>query len=150
MELCKNFSQFSWFYFLQVGPALLVLGDEARENGLKYSLLERLQILYEQYGGLALQHMVSLNTNYRCHSELVKIPNELFYNSQIKSCSRSSSSYPLKFVCSSITSQTNYEHEAILLLQQVWGFISNLPGYSDRDLRNICMVMATRTQVCIM
>ena len=34
------------FLVTQVGPAMLVLGDEAQENGLAVSLLERLHTLY--------------------------------------------------------------------------------------------------------
>ena len=125
-----------------------MLGEEPRENGLKFSLLERLQILYRECGGLALDHMVSLDTNYRCCEELIQIPNELFYESKIKTKASprqlpSSYPYPLKFVCSSITEETDPSCEAMLLLEQTKQFKMST-GCSDND---VCMVTASRTQV---
>lgn len=131
-----------------------VLGEEARENGLKYSLLERLQALYQKYGGCALRHMVSLNTNYRCHEDVMKIPNELFYESKIKSHPQDAfphhmAAYPLVFVCSSLTSEVNHELEAQLLLKEVERFvISNWPvNWGKKDPRKVCIVTPSRTQV---
>lgn len=135
-----------------MGPSLLVLGEEARENGLKYSLLQRLQVLYKKCGDKASKHMVSLNTNYRCHKDIVNIFNELFfYTSRIKmrpynASERSQTKYPLVFVCSSLTSKVDYElakREAQLLLQQVG------ERWDGTDPRTICLTTATRTQVCI-
>ena len=137
--------------YIQVGPSLLVLGDEARENGLKLSLLERLQILYRECGGLALDHMVSLYTNYRCREELIQIPNELFYESKIKTKASSemlpsSYPYPLKFVCSSITEETDPNCEALLLAEESRQFITSSRGHFVDE---ISAVTASRTQVCI-
>ena len=131
--------------YVQVGPSLLVLGEEARENGLKFSLLERLQILYRKCGGLALDHMVSLNTNYRCCEELIRIPNELFYESKIKTkaspCQLPSMYiYPLKFVCSSITEETDPEYEAMLLLEETRQFIASSGGHFVDE---VCAVTAS-------
>ena len=135
----------------QVGSGLLVLGEEARENGLKYSLLERLGELYKQYGGLALQHMASLNTNHCCHQELVKVPNEFFYESKIKVAPSNAAEhhlaeYPLVFVCSSLTTEVNLELE---LLQQVRHFVvDNWPtSWGEKDLKQICIVTPSQTQV---
>ena len=127
-----------------------MLGEEARENGLKFSLLERLQILYRECGGLALNHMVSLDTNYRCREELIQIPNELFYESKIKTNTSSemlpsSYPYPLKFVCSSITEETDPECEAMLLLEETRQFIASSRGC---PVDEICAVTASQTQVC--
>ena len=127
-----------------------MLGEEARENGLKYSLLERLQILYRECGGLALDHMVSLDTNYRCREELIRIPNELFYESKIKTKVSphqlpSIYTYPLKFVCSSITEETDANREAMLLLKETRQFIESS---SSCSVDEICAVTASRTQVC--
>lgn len=140
----------------QVGPSLLVLGDEARENGLKYSLLERLQDLYKKCGGEdALEHnMVELNTNYRCHRDIVKIPNELFYGSKIKSRPHEASShpkakYPLLFVCSSLTSDVDNHLEANVILEQIEDFtIFHWPDrWGEWDLTKICLTTASKTQV---
>ena len=139
--------------FMQVGPSLLVLGEEARENGLKYSLLQRLQNLYMQYGGTALQHLVSLNTNYRCHEDIVKIPNQLFYDFEVKSFPHNASTharakYPLVFVCSSLVINADHKLEAKVLLKQAQKYISSWPyTWGDKDLKKICLATASRTQV---
>ncbi len=133
-----------------------MLGEAARENGFKYSLLERLQVLYKKHGGLALQHMVSLNTNYRCHKDLVKIPNELFYESNIKSCSphdafpHPKAAFPLIFVCSSLTAEVDCQLEAKILLEQVQYFaMSHWPSsiWGKQDLQTIGLATASQTQV---
>ncbi len=131
-----------------------MLGEDARENGLKYSLMERLQVLYKMHGGLALQHMISLNTNYRCHKDLVKIPNELFYESNIQSRPHDAyphpkAIFPLIFVCSSLSAEVDCQLEAKILLEQVQYFaISHWPGdWGARDLKKICLVTASQTQV---
>ena len=134
---------------------MLVLGEEARMNGLKFSLQERLQELYKQCGDNALQHMVSLNTNYRCHKDIVRISKELFYESKINSCPRNASAhpqaeFPLLFLCSSTTLSENCKLEAQLLLQQIKKFaVSNWPKqkWGNWDPAEICLVTATRTQV---
>jgi len=121
-----------------------VLGEEARENGLKYSLLERLQARYKECGGRALQHMVSLNTNYRCPSEVVKIPNQLFYEGRVKTSPLIASAnnlYPLKFVCSSLSANSNHETE--LILEEIGNYVSQ----HRTPYREICMVTASRPQV---
>lgn len=127
-----------------------MLGNEARENGLKYSLLERLRTLYEKCGDLALEHMVTLNTNYRCDSEVVKIPNELFYESKIKTCAHAPYSEPMKFVCSSLSAEVDHKLEAQVLLEQVKEFaMSKWPlGWSPEEQKSVCLATASRTQVC--
>ena len=131
-----------------------MLGAKARENGLKYSLLERLQDLYKSLGVLALQHMVSLNTNYRCHEEIVKIPNNLFYKSKIQSrpidaMPHPQARFPMIFVCSSLTEEVNSELEAQFLLEEVWNFVElKWPAcWGTKNFREICLATASRTQV---
>lgn len=131
-----------------------MLGDEARENGLKYSLQERLQTLYKKQGGLALHHMVSLSINYRCHEHIIQIPNELFYESQIESrpvdaLPHHLANFPLLFICSSLTSSVDKEFEANLLLDKLEYFIlSNWPTqWGERDWSKVCLVTPSRTQV---
>ena len=131
-----------------------MLGEEARENGLKYSLLERLQVLYNKCGGQALDHIVSLNTNYRCHPDIMKIPNQLFYENKIKPCLEEvyhhpDAVFPLLFICSSVSSAADNVMEAQLLLQQVEKFaVHSWPSnWGERDLTQICLVTASRIQV---
>lgn len=132
---------------------MLVLGEKARKNGLKYSLQERLQGLYKQCGGNALKHIVSLNTNYRCHEDIMKIPNELFYGSKIKgnplnALPHPGAKYPLIFVCSALTSKLECNLEAELLLKEVKRFMASWPSqWGYKDLSKIGLVTASRTQV---
>ena len=100
--------------------------------------------------------MVSLNTNYRCHEDVMRIPNDLFYDSKIKSCSQNASlhpqaTYPLLFVCSSLTSDVDHHLEANLLLNQVRRFvIDSWPGcWGDEDVKKVCLTTASQTQVFI-
>ena len=137
-----------------MGPSLSVLGDEARENGLKYSLQERLQKLYWELGGLALKHMVSLNTNYRCHEDIIQIPNTLFYEGKIRSSALNAAphhraKFPLVFVCSSLSDEVDCDLEAKLLLDNMEQFVLlNWPeGWGERDWNNICLTTASQTQV---
>ena len=134
-----------------------MLGEEARKYGLKYSLLERLQQLYTEYGECASKHMVSLNTNYRCHQGIMKIPNELFYASQIKSSPHTShphprAEFPLLFVCSSLTNEVDNSIEAELLLDYTMHFVGERhwpEQWGLRDISKICLTTASRTQVKI-
>ena len=131
-----------------------MLGEVARGNGLKCSLLERLQVLYNECGGQALNHMVSLNTNYRCHEDIMKIPNQLFYEDKIKprpfnAHHHPDAVFPLIFVCSSLGPTTDSKMEEQLVLQQAMKFaVHSWPSdWGKRDLTKICLVSASRTQV---
>ena len=121
---------------------------------MKYSLLERLQELYKQCGDNAMQHMVSLNINYRCHKEIVRIPSELFYESKIRihpqcASAHPQAKYPLIFVCSALKSHVDQNFEAKLLLTEARSFVAlNWPNqWGRKDLSKISLVTASRTQV---
>ena len=110
---------------------------------MKYSLLERLEILYKKFGGKSLEHVAFLNTNYRCHKEIVNISNLLFYESRIQMkpvrlLGSSQEKYPLTFICSSLSSDVDNELEAKLLLKEVEKFGS---------AEGVCLATASRTQV---
>ena len=145
-----------YIYGLQVGPALLVLGDETRESGFKLSLLERLQLEYEKIGGPAKDYLLTLSTNYRCHKDILAIPHVLFY-SGLKSQARKAdphpkAPYPLLFVCSNLTSDvSSSELEAKILLDQVNFFVENWPtdnsSWGEFELDKIAVVTSTRPQV---
>ncbi|XP_033925659.1 helicase MOV-10 [Melopsittacus undulatus] len=72
----------------QLGPVLT--SPLAIEHGLGTSLLERLMLhnpLYEKSsGGYNPQFVTKLLWNYRSHEAILKIPNELFYDSELKAC----------------------------------------------------------------
>ncbi|NXF90644.1 SDE3 helicase, partial [Eubucco bourcierii] len=74
----------------QLGPVLM--SPLAIEHGLGTSLLERLMLhnpLYKKSsGGYDPQFVTKLLWNYRSHEAILRIPNELFYDSELKACER--------------------------------------------------------------
>ncbi|NWQ91574.1 SDE3 helicase, partial [Burhinus bistriatus] len=72
----------------QLGPVLR--SPLAIEHGLGTSLLERLMLhnpLYKKSsGGYDPQFVTKLLWNYRSHEAILRIPNELFYESELKAC----------------------------------------------------------------
>ena len=118
--------------FIQVGPDLLVLGEEARKHGFSISLLQR---LHEQYQNIG-ETTNSLLTNYRSHSGLLMLPSSLFYGSTLQcrvpdSKSHPLAPYPLVFVCSSIKNSATCKigstdkTEATVLVEQVKKYIAD-------------------------
>ena len=130
---------------------MLVLGDEAQENGLAVSLFERLHTLYGKLGGVARDHCATLVTNYRCHHGILELAEKLFYKS-LKcnvpdSTAHPDAPYPLLFYCSSIDDKvqsvdsTMNEQEAEIVLKLVAKFAKKWPTYQ------MCLMSTTRTQV---
>ncbi|NXI60620.1 SDE3 helicase, partial [Chloroceryle aenea] len=72
----------------QLGPVLR--SPLAIEHGLGTSLLERLMLhnpLYKKSSeGYNPQFITKLLWNYRSHEAILRIPNELFYDSELKAC----------------------------------------------------------------
>ncbi|KAM6108339.1 LOW QUALITY PROTEIN: helicase MOV-10 [Pterocles gutturalis] len=72
----------------QLGPVLR--SPLAIEHGLGTSLLERLMLhnpLYQRAsGGYDPQFVTKLLWNYRSHEAILRIPNELFYDNELKAC----------------------------------------------------------------
>ncbi|NXI28627.1 SDE3 helicase, partial [Sterrhoptilus dennistouni] len=72
----------------QLGPVLT--SPLAIQHGLGTSLLERLMLhnpLYKKSsGGYDAQFITKLLWNYRSHEAILKIPNELFYDNELKVC----------------------------------------------------------------
>lgn len=138
----------------QVGPSLLVLGEEARENGLKYSLLERLKMKYDELGGLANEYSLALNINHRCHEDILKIPIELFYGliwTTATAVPHPLAQHPLIFVCSSVSLTSNADdREVLLLLTQATKYVSEgawPKEWGAYDQKKICIATSTRAQV---
>ena len=143
--------------FIQVGPALLVLGEEARENGLKYSIQERLENLYmsKDLAETAASHIFHLNVNYRCHGKIMKILNNLFYKNEITSSPVNAkchpmAPYPLLFLCSSLSGQMEPWNEARIVLNILQNLvIENWPKeeWGHKKLSDVSVIAASRTQV---
>ncbi|NXD43233.1 SDE3 helicase, partial [Copsychus sechellarum] len=72
----------------QLGPVLT--SPLAIQHGLGTSLLERLMLhnpLYQKSGGgYNAQFITKLLWNYRSHEAILRIPNELFYDNELKVC----------------------------------------------------------------
>ena len=146
---------------LQVGPSLLVLGEEARDNGLNQSLLERLQNLYKKTPHMSSHCCASLLTNYRCHKEIVHFSSNLFYEESLQCqvpdwVTHPVAPFPLLFVCSSVDENVQLindnknEHEARIVLEQVAKFVRNWPvEWDEKDLNKMCIVTNTRSQVSV-
>ncbi len=143
---------------LQVGPSLLVLGKESRENGLKHSILERLQSIYTKIGHVASPYSLTLAVNHRCNNQILEIPRKLFYTNIIANPAivlpHPQARYPLIFVCSSISEQQNpglQKIEAEILLNEASKYVShkcwprNQWGPYRKD--KIAILTTTRTQV---
>ena len=133
-----------------------MLGDETRDSGFKLSLLERLQMEYEKIGEPAKDYLLTLSTNYRCHEDILAIPNQLFY-SGLKSKAQKAdphpkAPFPLLFICSNLTPNVcSSEIEADVLLQQVNFFVQHWPidshSWGDCDIKKIPVVTSTYPQV---
>jgi helicase MOV-10 len=84
----------------QLGP--VVRSTQAKAYGLSLSLLERLTkqcVVYAHditafptTSGYNLKYIVQLIDCYRCHPEIIKLPNQLFYNNSLRSAASPSGS----------------------------------------------------------
>ena len=139
---------------------MLVLGEEARRNGLCTSLLERLHDSFSEDQKRSC--VFSLLQNYRSHSGLLMLPSALFYKSTLQcnvpdAKAHPLAPFPLVFVCSSIddTNAANAigtdENEADILVKMVekyvynswpeeWGERCESPG-------KVCIMTPSATQV---
>lgn len=146
------------FSFFQVGPKLLVLGEEAQSNGLGTSLLERLHKIYDKVRFPVKKfHSVHLLTNHRCHSGILMLPSSLYYHSTLMcrvpdSIAHHLAPFPLTFVCSDIkkdirrTSGIN-ENEADVLVREVQKYFTSWPKNWDRSDKRICIMSPSADQV---
>ena len=130
----------------QVGPGILVLGDIAQNNGLAKSLFARLLELYKHREW----PVAVLNTNYRCHKEIVSLARTLFYSQNLKSRVKLSSipgvPHPIWFVCSSLTKAYRIEQEtdkdeATALIKQAKAF------FKPEQMEDVCIMATNRHQV---
>ena len=132
---------------------MLVLGEEARENGLKVSLLERLKALYQSIGDKANSHQASLMSNFRCHKLILEFASQMFYKSTVKPSHVTSHiqsphgfPFPLVFVCTSVKDIDNYDQsvndrEAMNLMDMLQQHLNENRG------RQVCVMSSSRAQV---
>lgn len=138
---------------MQVGPALLVLGKEAREYGLKTSLLERLKARYKDIGAKTNILQANLMKNFRCHELILKFASQMFYKSIVIPSHITSSiqshpdfPFPLVFVCTSDEEIRNYDQtvnkgEADILMNMLGQHLQ------QNKKNNICVMSSSRGQV---
>ena len=141
---------------------MLVLGDEARDNGLATSLLERMIRHYGNMGTVARQHVANLVTNYRCHASILKLPEALFYKVPLPCNSASKThpdaAYPYLFVCSGVREgkvpgeRSTSRKEAEIVMRQVKRFTEPWPTreWGNKSLQKVCVMSSSRSQVCLL
>ena len=140
---------------------MLVLGDIPQKNGLGISLLQRLQCHYEKLGELAQDdHIVTLSTNYRCHSDILSFVGSLFYDSPLTWTERDQPpilhhqyKFPLAFVCSDtnrdiIRSTDHNENEAKILVEKALEVARGSPsGWPKPPMSSFFIVSPCEEQV---
>ena len=129
-----------------------MLGEEARENGLKVSLLERLQHCYREKIYTKFSQ-ATLQTGFRCQKDILSLASELFYSSSVKVSDTCLSinphqefPYPLLFVCSSDKNIRNSDesvnqNEADLLMKILRS------DFEQNKINNVCVMSSSRGQV---
>ena len=142
---------------MQVGPSILVLGDIPREYGLSKSFFTRMLQLYNQNEGQR-NNIALLHINYRCHKSILDLVQHFFYNwlpLAAKADITPFSSYPLFFVCSSLSKDFSKreeadEREAELMATQLHEFLDRWPSeWGEPELEDVCLMATNRRQVVI-
>ena len=138
------------------------MGEEAREYGLKTSLLERLHALYTKEEKNTSHLCATLLTNYRCHRALLALPSYLFYDSTLITNRNSKKQpklhpltfCPLHFICSSLddtvveVKESTNDREAILILDKAVEVVDNWSQeWDDIRQRPVCIMSTTSNQV---
>ena len=126
-----------------------MLGKEARENGLKVSLLERLQHYYEKIGDRTNILQATLRTCFRCQEHILKFASKLFYDSHVNvNQPHPEFPYPLVFVCTS--DREIWNSDASVNQEEANLLMKHLMDDSKRDkIRNVCVLSSSRGQVCM-
>ena len=110
---------------------------------------------YEKIGASAKDYLLTLSTNYRCHEDILAIPNQLFYSGLTSKAQKADphpeAPYPLLFICSNLTSDVcSPDIEASVLLEEVNFFVQHWPSnrsWGNYDLKKIAVVTSTYPQV---
>ena len=146
---------------MQVGPAMLVLGEVPSRHGLSVSLLERLLRQYQKLGAIASSFYGSLVTNYRSRSEILSFTGDLFYDLQLKISSNQEPPlhpdylFPFVFICTDITS-TNIEvrentnvMEVNTIMHTVAEIVKSWPDklWGKSAASSLCILSPSRAQV---
>lgn len=140
-------------HFLQVGPALLVLGEEPRRYGLKASLLERLKAHYRSIGKADMLQ-ANLMKNFRCHLQILKFASEMFYKSLVRPSHVTSSTqshpnfpFPLVFVC---TNKELTDHYDKAVNRDEASILMGVLRQNLMEQMKVCVMSSSRGQVCML
>lgn len=143
----------------QVGPALVVLGQQAHENGLAVSLLERLQKKYKGYGGDAEQYLKILTDGYRCNEYITNFLSTLFYNRKVKSRvqvpTHPRAKFPFVFYCCDVDrtvrapQEPAFDVEADAVLQQLKHYFHHRwpRDWGEQNMNDLSVITPMRNQV---
>ena len=138
---------------------MVVLGDLSRGNGLKMSLLERLEKRYDEIGPKALCYLIQLDINYRCHPVITTLLSNVIYKYPIQSGLSPSKQHPKAKNCpcifyfsdmtDNLTLDSEYfmKIEADAVINQLKIFFSAGKSWKDFDLNDVCVMSSFRTQV---
>ena len=125
----------------------------ARDNGLKVSLLERLEKKYDEIGSSALCYCIKLYINYRCHPVVTSLLCDILYKYPLESSlspSKQSLDCPCVFYCSTVTDDLTFDSsdfmdiEADAVVSQLKSCFQN---WKQSTLKDICIMSSFRTQV---
>ena len=127
------------------------MGDEPQKHGLGVSLIERLHKQYKTFGSIALNSVVSLNCNYRCHANLMELSSSLFYESKLKACAdvkcHPLAAYPLKFICSSFDNSKPSSPESPSEVALILNEVKEVVKYEGWYLKDVCIMAVSYKQV---
>ena len=140
---------------------MLVLGEDPQNYGLSVSLLERLYDLYQELGDVTKPYCAHLSTNYRCHSAILHLAQQVAYKFPLESgvddhIAHPNTPFPLLFVCTSLdyevkeTKESICEIEVKAALKEASHYILQRPvdHWGERDIGKVCFLSPCRGQVC--
>ena len=125
----------------------------ARDNGLKVSLLERLEKKYNEIGPSALCYLIKLDINYRCHPVVTSLLCDILYKYPLESNlspSKQNLDCPCFFYCSTVTDDLTFDSRDLMDIEAD-AVVSRLKHYfrssEQSTLKDICIMSSFRTQV---
>ena len=133
---------------------MAVIGKMARENGLKVSLLERLEKRYEEIG--ANSHFIQLEISYRCHPSVTCLLSNVLYKYEIQSDIKEQAgagSYPCFFYCSNVSNDSPtdmklfMEIEANAVVSKLKEHFGSGGCTETSSLKDVCIVSSFIAQV---
>lgn len=159
MTIYFDYTSCEYFYCMQVGPAILVLGEESRKYGLHASLIERLMLLYDTIAAAECYRTI-LSVNYRSHQSLMALP-KLFYKTlklhTEKFMWQHKGPTGYSFVCADSRLVPDYvdpNHplvEACVVLEQALDYCKEMKKIDPKfHPHSVCIISSTRKQVFLM